>query len=132
MLMKYNYLLATLFVYLNFISNVFCCSPTTLTIWKNWESAKPISDSLYFLEARLEVRDEGTSEFTKGDRKILGYDERNQYHNHFSNDKRFGLYGAWGKDDLTYTWNGRSQYLEKPVNVQKNGRKQTLTYYGCI
>ncbi|CAO3651762.1 unnamed protein product [Cunninghamella blakesleeana] len=132
MLMKYNYLLATLFVYLNFINNVFCCNPTTLTIWKDWQSAQENPQGTYYLEARLEVRNEGTSEFTKGDRKIIGYSERSQYQNHFSNDGRFGLYAAWSKEDLTYSWNGRSQYIEKPVNVQKNGRKTTLTYYGCI
>ncbi|CAO3651758.1 unnamed protein product [Cunninghamella blakesleeana] len=117
MLVKFNYLLATLFIYLNLINNVFCCNPTTLTIWKTTGVIPVFWEIMYIIEARLEVRNEGTSEFSHGDAYSIKEKETHNYQNMFSKDKRFGLYGSWHKQDLTYTWNGRSQYLEKPVSV---------------
>ncbi|CAO3651770.1 unnamed protein product [Cunninghamella blakesleeana] len=137
MLIKSNYLLITLFLYLTLIHNVLCCKSTTLTIWKALGFGPDMSIGGY-LEARLHVKGEGTREFTGKDMKFFRREELSTYKNMFSKDKKFGLHGSYDKRDLTYTWKGKEQYLEKPVSEEveredpKFKGKIKYIYYGCI
>ncbi|CAO3651766.1 unnamed protein product [Cunninghamella blakesleeana] len=132
MLMKYNYLLATLFIYLNIISNVFGCQSTTLTIWKSISQTTTANGVDAYLEAKLVVRDEGSREFTGSNKKKFKESERYKYKNMYSSDKKFGLYASFYPTDLTYTWKGRSEYVAGPVKTELEGMKTKYTYYGCI
>ncbi|CAO3651754.1 unnamed protein product [Cunninghamella blakesleeana] len=122
MLMKFNYFLATLFVYLNFINNAFCCNPTTLTVWKFTGVIPSFWEVMYGYEARIEVRNEGSTEFTHGDAYSFKEKEINKYQNMASKDGDLIIYGSWAKQDITYSWGGRSQYLEKPVSIETKGK----------
>ncbi|CAO3651750.1 unnamed protein product [Cunninghamella blakesleeana] len=116
--MKYNYLLATLFIYLNLISHAFCCRPTTLTIWKSQATTTISYNVDAYIEARLVVEGYSPSEFTGKNRKTIKQRDWDKYKNMFSTDKKFGLHAGYYKRDLTYTWGGKEQYIEKPVKIE--------------
>ncbi|CAO3651774.1 unnamed protein product [Cunninghamella blakesleeana] len=119
MLMKYNYLLATLFIYLNLISNVFCCSPTTLTVWKYISQTTTAEGVNAYIEAKISVKGEGSREFTGSNKVTIKPNERYEYKQMFSSDKRFYLFAGYYSNDLTYVWkNPRYQYLERPSKVE--------------
>ncbi|KAG0279921.1 hypothetical protein BGZ97_009485 [Linnemannia gamsii] len=102
------------------------CKPTTLMTEETmmWT---PLTDVFYLVSAHIEVRGEG--KYKTGECPINSDDIGDYYTCGKSSLK---IYKKYSNDELTYTSNGRSQFLTTPVKSEIKGTNRMKTYYGCI